>query len=69
MFGRFLLLIFGLIIAGVGVAAWIYSDPGTAFLLGDDIQTARLISSVGMGMVVIGGGIALGGLISIIKKK
>ncbi len=65
------LLIFGLLIAAVGVAAFMYADPNTSFWIGGrlDVEQARLVDAVGMGITVLGGGLAIGGIVRMIVKK
>jgi len=65
------LLIFGLVLAGVGVASWMYADPEVSFWLGGrfSVEEARMIDAGGIGVTIIGGGLALGGVIRMIVKR
>ncbi len=65
------LLVFGLIIAGAGAAAWMYADPDTSLWIGGilNVEEARMVDAGGIGAVVIGGGLAIGGIVRMIVKK
>ncbi len=65
------LLILGLIIAGAGAAAWMYADPDASFWIGGylNIEEARMMDAGGIGAMVIGGGLAIGGIVQMIVKR
>jgi hypothetical protein len=65
------MLIIGLILAGVGVAVFTYADPNTSFLIGGylNVEQARLADAAGIGVAVIGGGLAIGGIVRMIVKR
>ncbi len=65
------LLIFGLILAGGGVAVWMYADPETSFWFGGylSINEARMYDAGGMGVAVAGGLMVIGGIVRMIVKK
>lgn len=65
------MLILGLILAGVGMAAWMYADPNMSFWLGGrfSVEEARMIDAGGIGAAIIGGGLALGGIIRMIVSR
>ena len=60
------LLIVGLLIAAAGVYAWQYYNPT---LVGYRTQEAQQFFSAGMGGMVLGGGLAIGGIIRMILKR
>lgn len=60
------LLIFGLLIAGGGAYAWQYYGPT---FLGYRTQEAQQFFSLGMAGMILGGGLAIGGIIRMIVKR
>lgn len=60
------LLILGLLIAGAGVYFWQYYSPT---FLGYRGQEAQQFFSMGMGGMIVGGGLAIGGIIRMIVSK
>jgi hypothetical protein len=60
------LLIFGLLIAGAGAYAWQYYSPS---FFGIRTQEAQQFFSLGMGGMILGGGLAIGGIIRMIVKR
>jgi len=70
------LLVFGLLIAAVGVFAWQYAQPsmwgatlGELFGFHEDYEEVVLIRAGGIGLTVFGGGLALGGIVRMIVKR
>jgi hypothetical protein len=59
-------LILGLIIAAAGAFAWQNYDPT---FLGYRTEERQLYYSIGIGAMVLGGGIAIGGIIRMIVKR
>ena len=70
-----LMLVLGLIIAGVGIAAWIYADSGTSYFIditrspGGWMVEGQAADAVGIGGAVLGGGLAIGGIVRMIVKR
>jgi hypothetical protein len=64
------LLVIGVLIGAVGVTAFMYIDPNHILLFGGPVnfEEARLIQASSIGLMVLGGGLALGGIIKIIRK-
>ena len=62
-----IMLIIGLIIAGVGVTAWLFSDSYLS--TSPDDETIMLLQAGGLGAAIIGGGLGLGGIIRMIVKR
>jgi len=60
------LLIFGLLIAAGGAYAWQYYNPT---FLGYRTQEAQQFFSVGIGGMILGGGLAIGGIVRMIVKR
>lgn len=60
------LLIFGLLIAGGGAYAWQYYGPT---FLGYRTQEAQQFFSAGMAGMILGGGLAIGGIVRMIVKR
>lgn len=60
------LLILGLLIAGAGVYFWQYYNPT---FLGYRSQEAQQYFSMGMGGIVVGGGLAIGGIVRMVVKR
>jgi len=60
------LLIVGLLIAAGGVYVWQYYSPT---FLGYRTQEAQQYVSAGLGGMVVGGGLAIGGIIRMIVKR
>jgi hypothetical protein len=76
--GLFLLVI-GLVIAGMGVALWQYGESrANLILLLQDMflepnfpfsyARAQMMKAIGIGLLVPGGGLILGGFVTILKK-
>ena len=69
------LLIIGLILAGAGIASWQYGTDLQSTLLGiprhgsSDYQLGEMAAAAGLGVAVLGGGLALGGIIRMIVKR
>jgi len=65
------LLIFGMILAGAGVAMWMYADPNVSFWLGGhfSVDEARMLEAGGIGAAILGGGLAAGGIVRMIVKR
>ena len=65
------MLIIGLILAGVGVSAFVYADPEMSFWGGTvfSVEDAWVINAAGIGLTVIGGGLAIGGIIRMVLKR
>jgi hypothetical protein len=61
-----LLLVLGLLIAGAGAYAWQYSSPT---FLGYRTQEAQQFFSLGLAGIILGGGLAIGGIIIMILKR
>ena len=61
-----LLLVFGLIIAAGGAFAWQYYGPT---FLGYRTQEAQQFYSAGIGGMILGGGLAIGGIVRMIAKR
>jgi len=60
------MLVFGLIIAGAGIAAWQYYNPN---IFGFREREAQQLVSIGLAGMVVGGGLAIGGIIRMIIKR
>ena len=60
------LLILGLLVATGGVYAWQFYNPT---FLGYRTHEAQQYVSMGVGGIVLGGGLALGGIIRMILKR
>jgi len=60
------LLIFGLLIAAGGAYAWQYYNPT---FLGYRPLEAQQFYSAGIGGIILGGGLAIGGIIRMIVKR
>ena len=60
------LLILGLLIAGAGAYAWQYYSPT---FLGYREYEAQQFFSLGMASMILGGGLAIGGIIRMIVKR
>jgi len=69
------LLVFGLILAGAGIAAWQYGGDLQSTVLGiprhgsSDYQLGEMASAAGLGVLVLGGGLAIGGIIRMFIKR
>lgn len=63
------LLVLGLILAGAGAAVGMYIDPNISFWYGGSVQEARMMDAASLGVMVLGGGLALGGIIRMIVKR
>ena len=60
------MLVFGLVIAGAGIAAWQYYNPS---FFGYREREAQQLVSAGLAGMVVGGGLAIGGIIRMILKR
>ncbi|RLC62528.1 MAG: hypothetical protein DRI01_06755 [Chloroflexi bacterium] len=60
------LLIFGLLIAGGGAYAWQYYNPS---FLGYRPAEAQQFFSLGIAGMILGGGLAIGGIVRMIVKR
>ena len=60
------LLIFGLLIAGAGAYFWQYYNP--SFFGFRDVEAQRYVSA-GLGGMILGGGLAIGGIVRMIVKR
>jgi hypothetical protein len=67
------LLVFGLVLAGVGAAIWQFGEGQTSTfgILGSNLsyQENDMIRAGGLGVLVIGGGLAIGGIVRMIVKR
>ena len=65
------MLVLGLILAGFGVAAFAYADPNVSFWVGGrlSVEEARMADAAGIGVAIIGGGLAVGGIVRMIVKR
>lgn len=65
------MLVFGLLLAGVGVTAWMYADPELSFwgVSQLNIDEAQMVKAAGIGVAVLGGGLAIGGIVRMIVKR
>lgn len=65
------LLIFGLVLAGGGVAMWMYADPNVSLWFGGrfSVDEARMLEAGGIGLTILGGGLALGGIVRMIVAR
>lgn len=65
------MLVFGLILAGVGIGVFTYADPNASFWVGGrlSVEEARIADAAGIGVAIIGGGLALGGIVRMILKR
>ncbi len=66
------MLIIGLLLAGVGVAAWRYGANPQPTFYGIPFywtgEWAERLAPAGLGILAIGGGLAIGGIIRMTKK-
>ena len=60
------LLIIGLLIAAGGVYAWQYYNPT---FLGYRTEEAQQFFSLGIAGIILGGGLAIGGIVRMIVKR
>lgn len=60
------LLIIGLLIAGAGAFTWQYYNPN---FLGYRTQEAQQFFSLGIGSLILGSGLAIGGIVRMIVKR
>ena len=60
------LLVVGLLIAGAGAYAWQYYNPS---FLGYRPQEAQQFVAIGIGGMVLGGGLAIGGIVRMVLKR
>lgn len=58
------MLILGLILAGVGMFLWQYSQQASYYR-----EYSNFYSSGGLGLIVIGGGLAIGGIVRMILRR
>jgi hypothetical protein len=70
------LLVFGLLLAAAGVFAWQYAESsmweailGEFFGYHAEYSQALLVRAGGIGLTVLGGGLALGGIVRMIVKR
>ncbi|MBA7596071.1 hypothetical protein ES703_03040 [subsurface metagenome] len=67
------MLVFGLIIAGAGITAWVFAAPYVDYYQGSRLTDVaidvQLTNACGIGATVIGGGLAIGGIVRIIVKR
>lgn len=71
------LLVFGLLLAGIGIAAWQYAQSavGGAYREGifgspPELYTWPLLFGAGgLGLTIFGGGLAVGGIVRMIVKR
>lgn len=70
------LLLFGLILAAIGVFTWQYAESsmweailGEFFGYHEQYEQALIARAGGMALTVLGGGLALGGLVRMIVKR
>ena len=69
------LLILGLLLAGAGIAAWQYGSDLQSTVLGiprhgaSDYELGEIAEAAGLGVVVLGGGLAIGGIVRMIFKR
>jgi hypothetical protein len=70
------LLIFGLLLAAIGVFAWQYTQPsmweailGDLFGYHEQSQWILIIRAAGLALTVFGGGLALGGIVRMILRR
>jgi|GEM_PF-3173719 hypothetical protein len=68
------LLVFGLILAGIGVAAWQYGLDLSTTILGiprnaNEYEIGTWCKAGGLGLTVLGGGLAIGGIVRMIVKR
>ncbi len=68
-----LLLIVGLILAGIGVAGWVFVTPYMVYYQGerliDEVAFYNYMNACAIGVTVIGGGLTVGGLIKMILGR
>lgn len=67
-FGLFLLIL-GLLLAGAATALWMYAEPGLYWQGSRGWHEAKSLDAIGIGVMVVGGGIALGGVIRMIIRR
>jgi len=60
-----------MILAGAGVAVWMYADPNVSLWGASSFSAdeAQMINAAGIGLAVVGGGMAIGGIIRMILKR
>ena len=65
------MLIFGLILAGAGIAVWMYANVDEAYMYGSrfSLDQLQVADAGGIGCAVFGGGLAVGGIVRMIMKK
>lgn len=69
------LLIFGLVLAAAGVAAWQYGLDLQSTFLGiprhgqQAYEQGTMVEAGGLGLTVLGGGLAIGGIVRMIVKR
>ena len=65
------LLIFGLVLAGGGVAMWMYADPNVSLWFGGrfSVDEAQMLEAGDIGLTILGGGLALGGIVRMIVAR
>ena len=65
------MLVVCLILAGIGVTSFMYADPNMSFWGATvfDVEESWVINAAGVGITVLGGGLAIGGIIRMIVKR
>jgi len=65
------LLVLGLLIAGGGAAGWIYADPNLSIWYGVRLsaEDAQVVEAGSMGAMVVGGGLAIDGIIRMVLRR
>jgi hypothetical protein len=61
------LLVFGLLVAAIGLGLWQYGSAGQ--VAWDIVRSAEGTAAIGLGISVFGGGLAIGGIIRMIIKR
>ena len=65
------MLVIGLVLAGIGTAAFMYADPNMSLWGASSfsVDEAQMVNAAGIGLAVVGGGLAIGGIIRMIVKR
>lgn len=61
------LLVFGLLLAAIGLGLWQYGSAGQ--VAWDIVHSAGGTAAIGLGIAVFGGGLAIGGIVRMIVKR
>ena len=71
MKGGIAMLVIGLILAGGGFFLWNYAGSAGPFNPGPfgTYDQSSMYKSIGMGVTVLGGGLAIGGIVRMIVKR